>query len=432
MKKILRIIGLFSLTFMTGCGSNYNTAFEGFGWQSDQSSDAPPSSLDYEDILSTETTTSSNKIKVGLLLPLSGKGASMGKAMLNASQLAMMELNSKNLVLVPADTKSTPSGAKKGMKTLLAKNVKLVIGPLYSNNLAAVTPMTEDRNIPIIALSNDMYQANSRVFMMGFSPDDQVRRIVKYAHDQGKTRFAILTPDTAYGRAVKEEASQAISYLNDDIVISETYPAQTRDFTDIIKRITKYEDRKSALNEEIKELAAIGDDASKEKIKQLENQSSVGEVDYDAVILAEGKDRIFSIAPLFPYYDVDTRDIKLLGTGLWDEPGTHREPALFGAWYAAPPLKEKQEFDTRYTNAFGSNPPRLASLAYDATALAAVLSRKGGSNPFTLSKLTNRNGFEGTDGIFRLLPDGRVERGLAVLALQPKGPIIIDGAPASF
>ena len=179
-------------------------------------------------------------------------------------------------------------------------------------------------------------------------------------------------------------------------------------------------------------MAEIGDDASKEKIKQLENQSSVGEVDYDAVILAEGKDRIFSIAPLFPYYDVDTRDIKLLGTGLWDEAGTHREPALSGAWYAAPPLKEKQEFDVRYAAAFGNEPPRLASLAYDATALAAVLSRKGGANPFTLSKLTNRNGFEGTDGIFRLLPNGRVERGLAVLSLQPRGPVIIDGAPASF
>ena len=125
------------------------------------------------------------------------------------------------------------------------------------------------------------------------------------------------------------------------------------------------------------------------------------------------------VAPLLPYFDVDPRKVRFLGTGLWDDPALGREPTLVGGWFAAPPPQGRAEFMDRFDATFDRAADPRATLAYDAVALAAVLARQDTSrDAFGLTALTSPNGFAGTDGIFRLLPSGAAERGLSVLEVD--------------
>jgi len=154
----------------------------------------------------------------------------------------------------------------------------------------------------------------------------------------------------------------------------------------------------------------------------------------EAVVLGESGGRLRSIAPQLPYYDLDTDRIRVIGPSTWEDVTLGREPALANAWFSAPDPAGRAEFEKNYANVYGRAPPRLATLAYDATGLAAVLARSAPGGDFSLSTLTQPSGFAGADGLFRLRPDGSVERGLAVLQLQPRGAgiKIISPAPASF
>jgi branched-chain amino acid transport system substrate-binding protein len=144
--------------------------------------------------------------------------------------------------------------------------------------------------------------------------------------------------------------------------------------------------------------------------------------------------RLRALAPLLPFFDIDPRAVRFLGTGLWDDPSLSTEPALVGGWYAGPAPEGFAEFARRFEQGFGRRPPRLASLAYDATALVGILARRTDtSTPFDETGLSNPDGFAGYDGIFRFQANGLVQRGLAVLEIQRRGGgRVIDAAPNSF
>jgi hypothetical protein len=154
---------------------------------------------------------------------------------------------------------------------------------------------------------------------------------------------------------------------------------------------------------------------------------------YQAVLMPEQGTLLRALAPLLPFYNVDITRVKLLGVSGWNNPRLTREPALRGGWFAAPDPTITRNFEDRYAVAFGAPPPRLASLAYDATLLSARLAAtQRRRNRFSIEAITDPNGYFGADGLFRLNPDGSVERGLAVLEIQPGGIEVVDPAPRSF
>jgi hypothetical protein len=139
-----------------------------------------------------------------------------------------------------------------------------------------------------------------------------------------------------------------------------------------------------------------------------------------------------ALAPLLPYYDIDPDHIRLLGTGLWDDTNVAREPAMIGGWFAAPEPAAAKIFAARFAKTFGSPPPRIASLGYDAMALAAALSRDPPAKRFSQAAITDPNGFKGIDGVIRFNADGTSDRGLAVLEVEKTGFDVISPAPRSF
>ena len=204
--------------------------------------------------------------------------------------------------------------------------------------------------------------------------------------------------------------------------------------TETVRTLARYDERAAELKREKARLAKNDDPVSKRALERLETLDTLGEVGFEALMLPEGGSQVLQLAPLLAFFDVDPAEVKLLGTWIWDDPALGKEPSMLGAWFAAPPRESRGRFVERFRTTYGRTPDRLATLAYDGVALAAVLAQTAatGEAPFSADRLQNPDGFAGVDGIFRLHGTGEVERGLAVLEVRREGPIEIDPAPASF
>ena len=401
----------------------------------------------YDQPIAGDERPRTRPVRVGMLLPLTGQGADIGQSMMRAAEIATFQLADANFTLLPFDTKSTPEGARAAIDAALAQNIELVIGPLFSAEVAAIREPAKQANVQILSFTTDRTQAGDNVFVMGFLPSTQIERIMAYARARGAERFGVLAPDGAYGDAVLEAAKNTISQYGGTITKLTRYQPDTADFKPVIDDFTDMNNRQSQLATQRDRLAASDQPAARRALNDLAGQQVAGALPYQAVLIADGGNRLSIMAPLLAANGAGPDKVQWLGTGLWDDPASLNIPGLAGGWYAAPEASARQDFEQRFKTGYGENPLRIASLAYDAAALAAVIARQD-VDLFTQDKeireaawtsliyrrdvLTNPNGFIGADGIFRFLPDGTVERGLAVMEVAPGTPIIRDPAPQSF
>ncbi|MGB8273690.1 MAG: penicillin-binding protein activator [Alphaproteobacteria bacterium] len=371
------------------------------------------------------------KVAVGLLVPLSGPQSEVGAALLDAAQMALFDMGDTSLTLLPRDTGGTPEGAARAAREVLDEGARLILGPLLASEVQAVAPEARAAGVNVVAFSTDRTVAAPGVFVMGVLPRDQVFRVVAYAVSQGRTRFAALSPDTAYGSTVVDALKIATVQNNAVVTQVETY-SPGANMPAVVKRFANYESRRAALDAQIGELEAKGDEVSRQAAARLKAMGAAGDVGFDAVMIPEGGERLREIAPLLPYYDIDTNKVRLLGTNLWNDVSLGTEPALQGGWFAAPDPGPRAEFMTRFASVYGHRPHGLASLGYDGAALAAVLARESAGPDFSAAALTAAHGFAGVDGIFRFHPDGLSERGLAVLEIRRDAFKVMSPAPEAF
>jgi branched-chain amino acid transport system substrate-binding protein len=335
-------------------------------------------------------------VKIAVLLPLSGANADLGKAMLEAAQLALFAVGGDRLTLVPRDTTGTAQGAADAAKAVIADGAKLIIGPLVADEVEAVKPIARDAHVNVIAFATKTQVAGDNVFLMGFLPRQEVAREVSFAHEHGVTRFAALAPNTAYGHLMADSLKEVAAANGSTVTRVEFFSG---DPGPTIKKMAP----------------AKGAAAS-----------------FDALLLPVGGDQLKQIAQQLKAAGLDLTQVHLLGSGLWDDPSIAGEPALGGGWFAASPPDLRREFEGRFQATYNHPPPRLASLAFDAAGLASVLAKAGGNPPFSHDAILNPSGFTGVDGLFRFTPQGLVQRGLAVLEVQPQGNIVVSPAPRDF
>lgn len=374
-------------------------------------------------------------VSVALLLPLSGPSSELGQALFEAAQLALFDIGNEDFVLLPRDTGGTAEGAVRAANQALTAGARLVLGPLFSSSVAAVAPLTRLAGVNVVAFSSDRSVARPGVYLMGFLPAQQVTRVVEYAIGQKLQWFTALAPSNAYGESMVGALTEVTQAIGGILVEPLFFPAEAEtaaDVEDIVRFMANYDVRRAALLSQRDQLMAQDDEISRAALDRLEGISTIGGAGFDAVLLPEGGPRLLSIAPLFPYFDIDSPEVRLLGTYQWESVVGEHEPALFGGWFAAPPPAARADFEKRFEDNFGYSPPRLASLAYDAVALAGALAKLPDGQGFSADTLTNGSGFRGVDGIFRFTPDGGNERGLAVLEVTPEGAKTIDEAPKSF
>jgi ABC-type branched-subunit amino acid transport system substrate-binding protein len=418
------------------------------------------------------------EIRVGLLLPLSGSAGALGQDMLDAAQMALFDVGENDLVLLPRDTGDTPEGARTAAAEVIAQGAEVILGPLFGPGVAAVSPLATQADIRVLAFSNDASVATDGTFLLGFRPDEQVRRVVDYAltsgaplrpepeplpgqdaaaaaaaevapelaqptlaqppSDQGlldpqSVRIAGLAPDDAYGATVLEALRGAVAERGG--VLGETllYPTDFADPSAVVRRVAAYDQRAAGLEAERARLQQSEDPAAAQRLQALESVDTVGGPPFDAILLADGGDSLRSIAALLTFYDVDPATTRFLGTMRWQaDPRVLAEDALQGGWFAAPAPDDLAAFENRFRDTFGRPPVPLAALAYDATALAVVVARDLGDRSFATSSLIEAEGFAGASGLFRLRPDGLTEHGLAVLEVSGGTARIIDPPPTRF
>lgn len=372
------------------------------------------------------------KTRVALLLPLTGQYTQLGTAMRQAAEMALFDAAAEQFVLTPIDTQGTPQGARQALSRARSGDAVLILGPLFSGSTAAIKPEATRAGLPVLSFSNDTSVAGDGVYILGFLPQQQVDRVVSYAAGQGVTTFAALAPDTPFGRTIVSTVQASAAKAGASVARTAFYPPDESDVSETVKVFADYDARQAALQAEIRQLQGSSDPNAKARLARLEKLDTLGDVPYDAVLLPEGGTKLQIVASLLAYYDVDPDEVHFLGTGQWDDPVVPREPTLHGGWFAAPPAEMRAQFEERYAEAYGSRPPRLATLAYDAVAMVATLAKQSPNGLVTHEMITQPEGFFGMDGLFRLRSDGLNERGLAVLEVERGGFQAISPAPKRF
>jgi hypothetical protein len=375
------------------------------------------------------------KARVALLLPLSGANAALGQSMLNAAELALFLSESDKLELLPRDTEG-PGGAAAAASSALDAGAELILGPIFASAVQDVAPIAQARNVPVISFSNDGTVAGNGVFVAGFTPENQIDRVVSFARSRGAQKFAALVPDSPYGTRTVEALRQSVATFGGSVTRVARYTStDTRELSPVIRQLADYDSRRAALRANREALAAKSDEASRAALKRLDGVETAGDPQFDALLIPEGGSRLRAIAPQLSLFDIDTRRVRTLGSFDWNDPLTETEPALNGGWYPTPPPDSRAQFESSYQKTFSASPPRIASIAFDTTLLAAVLTRTEpdpGQSRFSIERLTQSNGFAGADGIFRLKSDGIAERGLAVIEVHLRASRIVGPAPTTF
>jgi ABC-type branched-subunit amino acid transport system substrate-binding protein len=347
-------------------------------------------------------TGSTDSVKVALLLPITSSGSTpaVAKALKQAAELALFDFDNPNVVLVPKDTKGSPDGARLAAESAVQDGAELIIGPLFAQEVSGAAEVARRAGIPMIAFSSDEKVAGNGVYLLSFLAGRDVPRIVSFALSRGKRNFAVLVPQSAYGRIAEETFAKAVAAGGGSAPVRASFPAGSP----------------SGMAGPVQKVAAA--------IKSGQQ--------IDALFLPAGREDLPTLAPLLASAGVTGASVQFIGTGQWDYPNVGNEQALVGGWYPAPEPRGWSGFAESYSKTFGGTPPRIASLAYDAVSLAVSLSQNPRGQRYTFSQLTRSSGFAGVDGLFRLLPDGTSERGLAILEVGQGGPRQIDAAPRSF
>ncbi len=374
-------------------------------------------------------------VRIAILLPLTGTEAETGQSLLNAATMALFDAYDPRLTLLPFDTRADGMTTEAAAKQALDAGVDIVLGPLLAGNVQIAGEIFGPVGIPVIGFSNDSRVAAPGRYIMGFLPEQEVQRVVDYAVTQGHTSFSALIPEGRYGERVRAAFGDAVSFDRAAVVALESYPPDPDAVFEPVKELANYDQRRKNLRDEISTLRALRDDVTDEIADRLAKAEELEPVGFDAVLLPEGGALLRTLGPLLPFYEVDLDQVQLLGTGLWNDPSLMDEPPLHGGWFAAPEPTRPEAFMTRYEEMFGSRPPRIATIAYDAMSLVAALSRdtlEEGEGRFSETRLTNPTGFLGVDGLFRLNEDGLNERALAILEVSRRAFRVVDLAPKAF
>ncbi len=342
--------------------------------------------------------------RIAVLLPFSSTDPQVrtaANALFNAIQMSLFEIGAPDVVLMPRDSGTDPQAVGQVAEAAIRDGAIAIVGPLFGQQIPAVTAQAARVGAPVFSFSTDASEEGQGAYLISLTPKTEIERIVDWAAQQGVTRFAMFGPDTEYGHTVETALRQEAEKRGDLVVAAQYY--QPGD--------TSPQAPARALASAVK----------------AEDAASPGHV---AVLIPDRGVQLRSVSALLLYFDVNVRNVKFLGTGSWNDPDVWREPSLFGGAFPAPDPTALADFRKRYQADFGEAAPNLASFGYDAGALAATLAKV---DRLDTTMLQRPEGFGGVNGLFRFMPDGSIQRALAVMQVQDQGGVkIISPAVVTF
>ncbi len=346
----------------------------------------------------------SQAVKVALLVPRGsgvGSDAFIAQNLENAARLAIADLQGADIELQVYSTGGgNPALAANAAQQAVNDGAQIILGPLFGEAANAAGVAVADRNINVLAFSNNPTIAGGNVFVLGPTFDNTADRLVRYAGRQGITRFMVAHGDDIQGNVGRDAIVSAARRNGAQVVATEAYPLSQQGVSSATGRIAA---------------TARGSGA-------------------DAIFMTAGVNAELPIlATALPEAGVDQTQTRFIGLTRWDAvPQAASLPGLQGGLFAMPDQGRAALFANRYAATYGENPHPLAGLAYDGIAAIGALVAAGNERALTKGALTTSQGFQGTSGVFRLLSNGLNERALAVATIQNNQVVIVEQAPRSF
>ena len=375
----------------------------------------------------------SSSFRVGMLLPLTGEDAKYGEGLKNASMIALNNINNPNLVLQYYDTQSTPAGARVAIENAINQRSNLIVGPLKSKEVLAISNETIYQGIPVIAFSTAQEILQPTIYTLGLLIEEQVDRIMTYAAAQGRSRFALLLPDNGTGAAVAKAAVKSAQKNNVLLTAIGFYKPGTSDFSQIAKEMTNYNKRHSrvvALRNRLQAAANNGDTKAQAAVRKLSTREGLGDVGFDAIIIPESGAKLTAAISMFAYYDAAYPQVQFLGTSLWDGSRLNNEAVIANSLFPSLMKPLNNTFANQYYALFNERPSSFYTLAYDAVEIANILATTNTDNLNQM--ITSPSGFNSVNGKIRFFKDGSNQHSLDIMQVKPEGNLIVDSGSRYF
>ena len=352
---------------------------------------------------STAPGTATGSVQVALLIP-SGSGSGtdelFGQNLENAARLAMADLSGVTVDLRVYKTGGSPAQARAMARQAVDEGAKIILGPFYSEEANAAGAAVAADGVNVLAFSNNSDIAGGNVFVLGQTFDNTARRLANFAVRNGKSRILIVHDQNVAGTAGRAAIERGVAAAGGSVVGTSSYEFSQNGIVQ----------------------AATG-------IAQTARSSGAS-----AIFLTATTDGALPlVSQMLVENGVDRSATQFIGLTRWDIPAaTLALPGVQGGWFAMPDPGLSNQFQSRYAAAYGTAPHPVAGLAYDGIAAIGALVRQGKAGALTASALTQGAGFVGVSGIFRFLPNGTNERGLAVAQIRNNQVVVIDPSPRSF
>ena len=370
-------------------------------------------------------------IKVGLLLPLSGKNSKIGNSLLKASQLSLSKTKNKNIKLIVKDTENIDKNIISSYYELINEDVDIILGPLFSKNIKLINPIAKDEKTIMITFSNNVGIKNENTFISGLSPENEIKEVFKYAILNGSNKFGIILPNNQYGLRSKKLIENILLKNKNQLTKLVLYDSENPDFYKIAKIVANYEQRKFNLEKKLEELKNDKSTKSEKQYKKLKNNDTLGDLNFDSLYIgAENIKHLSMLASILPYYDVDPNKVLYIGNSLWSNNLALKEPALEKGIFPNVSQIRYENFKLEFQNTFDQKPHEVASLAYDLIGLISSLQIN--KQNISVFNITNKDGFIGSKGLFRFRKDGNIEHSLSIFQIRNQKIVEIKKADLNF
>ena len=366
----------------------------------------------------------SQKKLVGVMLPLTGEKKEIGHNILSALELALFQNRESNIELIIKDTKADPATTLQIYNELLIEGIDIFIGPLYSSSLVAIEDLSQIHNTTLFALTNNVSLAKKGVYVFGIYPQQQAERIIRFSHNQGAEKVALLLPNNAYGFLLFDQIENTLSELGKEVI-----------------RVEYFDDNiESQIN--AAKIISVGFKEREEKLKQIKENSeenalndliedNLGEnpIPFDSIFIAASGQALTILASQLQYNSVDIEQVSFIGISSWEDDNILREPALEGGVFTTTSNQNQKNIKNIYETNFKKDMLNISMIAYDIVALLNAVIEKDKLNK---DLLLNEEGYIGLRGLFRLTEIGIVERVFQVKKITRKKFITIDSEPKNF
>ena len=343
-------------------------------------------------VLNIQKTSAEEKIKIGLLVPITGQHSEIGKSIIKSVRLAINKIDNPLIEILPRDTQSNPLITLRKAKELNEIGVKIIIGPVFNKNLIY---LDEIKDVIFLSLTNKIINNPKNIISTGINSGSQFNTISKFQKINEIEKTIILIPKENY----KEEIEKAIQQSKIKVNKVHYYESDPTKLTNQIEEITKYFQRKQNLENEIKRLEKSNKPNKKREIEDLKKLDTLGKVDFDAIIISDFDESLKSITTSLLYTDVSPKDVYFITLNQWFDESLLKETSSQPIYFPSINKENYDYFIKTYHETFNEYPNQLSFLSYDLIGLVYYLIVK---NDFVVNKkmFLKKNMFKGKIGIF--------------------------------